>query len=139
MKKQRKYFSALINKRYELGIDSLIDFIIIEKDLCERNESNPKRIIDLILIKLEEINKKQVSNISLINNLLRVLSDNNVECHRNLCKHYRKIFTNKTIRYFNIEDDKEIKNYLNNLLDNKEEYNTLIIDKTSNIVAILNV
>lgn len=131
------YFSALINKRDELGIDSLIDFIIIEKDLCEQHESNPKRIIDLILIKLEEINKKQVSNISLIHSLSRVLGGYiEYKYQQKLCRSYRNFF-NSNIDYFNLETEhkKEIQDYLYNLLGNEDKYKKLINENFIEIVS----
>ena len=139
------YFSALINKRDELKIDSLINFIIIEKDLCEQHESNPKRIIDLILIKLEEINKEQVSNISLIHSVSRVLGSYIEDKYQQkLCRSYRNFFDNQ-IKYFNIEMENknenideiqnEILTFLYALFDNEDKYKRLIDDNFIEIIT----
>lgn len=139
------YFSALINKRDELKIDSLINFIIIEKDLCEQHESNPKRIIDLILIKLEEINKEQVSNISLIHSVSRVLGGYIEDKYQQkLCSSYRNFFDNQ-IKYYNIEIENknenideiqnEILTFLYALFDNEDKYKRLIDDNFVEIIT----
>lgn len=127
-KTEEKYFTELLNNRRNLGINSLIDFVILERDICEKGVSNPKHLTNLLLNKMKEYNEKKISDITLINRIVNIVERNNIlkEKFNRLCKLYRDIMKSNNFNMFNT--DSEIKKYLYDILNNDEELKKIIDD-----------
>ncbi len=127
-KTEERYFTKLLNNRRELGINSLIDFVILERDICEQGVSNPKHLANLLLNKLDEVNNKQISDITLINRIANILDKNNIlkSKFKGLCDSYRRIMKSNHFEMFDTDD--EIKKYLYDVLDVNEELKIIIDD-----------
>lgn len=133
-KTEEKYFTKLLNNRKDLGINSLIDFVILERDICEQGVSNPKHLANLLLNKLDEVNNKQISDITLINRIANILDKNNIpkDKFKGLCYLYRKIMKSNYFKKFHTYY--EIKKYLYNILDNNKEWIIFIDDYISELL-----
>ena len=53
-KTEPQYFQGIINNRQALGVSSLIEIRMLERCLDEECWSNPKKILDRVLLNLEE-------------------------------------------------------------------------------------
>lgn len=134
-KTEEQYFTELLNNRRNLGINSLIDFVILERDICEKGVSNPKHLTNLLLTKMCEYNEKKISNITLINRIVNIVERNNIpkEKFNRLCKLYRDIMKSNNFNMFNT--DSEIKKYLYDILNNDEELKIIIDDYIAELLS----
>lgn len=129
-KTEEKYFTELLNNRRNLGINSLIDFVILERDICEKGVSNPKHLTNLLLNKMKEYNEKKISDISLISRLVNIVERYSIPRRKfnRLCKLYRDIMKSNCFVMFNFNDINKIKKYLYDILNNDEELKKIIDD-----------
>lgn len=133
-KTEEKYFTELLNNRRKLDINPLIDFVILERDICEKGVSNPKHLTNLLLNKMKEYNEKKISNITLISRIVNILNRNDIEKERfkKLCDLYRHIMKSNSFKMFDSDD--EIKKYLYDILSNDEELKKIIDDYISELL-----
>lgn len=71
------YFKAVNELKQEIGIDYLIDIILINRSLTENGWSNPKKILDTIEKNIRESTSGVISYRSIINNILDYLIEIN--------------------------------------------------------------
>ncbi len=135
-KTEQQYFITLLKYRQKLCINSLIDFIILKRDICEKGVSNPKHLTNLLLIKIQEIKNKQISNITLINRISNILGKNNIpkEKFKTLCDLYIDIMKSNSFKMFSIDDYKKQKKYIYDVLGNDEELKTIIDNYISELL-----
>lgn len=135
-KTEQQYFITLLKYRQKLCINSLIDFIILKRDICEKGVSNPKHLTNLLLIKIQEIKNKQISNITLINRISNILGKNNIpkEKFKTLCDLYIDIMKSNSFKMFSIDDYKKQKIYIYDVLGNDEELKTIIDNYISELL-----
>lgn len=71
------YFKAVNELKQDIGIDYLIDIILINRSLTENGWSNPKKILDTIEKNIRESTSGIISYRSIINNILDYLIEIN--------------------------------------------------------------
>lgn len=91
------YFDAIRSLREEIGINPLIELIPIIRSFSEKGWSNPKKILDRVIINLKESKEQTISYESLLNRIMdyfyevefittsRVLANNIWETMRRAC------------------------------------------------------
>lgn len=72
------YFEALIEHRDEIGINPLIELVPVVRSYSESGWSNPKKILDRVLLNLEEDEKQIISYETLLNWIMEYLYDTKI-------------------------------------------------------------
>lgn len=76
-KTEPQYFQGIINNRQALGVSSLIQIKMLERCLDEECWSNPKKILDRVLLNLEEKEDQILIYSTLLNAIIDTLYNNN--------------------------------------------------------------
>ena len=93
-KTEQLYFAMIESRRETLGINPLIEFIPLVRNVSEDGWSNPQKIVDRLIQNLSESASGCISYENLINALIEYLFDENLlspnvrAWRRILCKRY---------------------------------------------------
>ena len=74
------YFDAVNEQKDSLGINPLIELVPIMRSYSEEGWSNPKKILDRVLLNLEEDEKKTISYETLLNWIMEAISNEKQFC-----------------------------------------------------------
>ena len=130
---EKIYFEALENARNDIGTDPLIELVPIIRSYSEDGWSNPKKILDRIIMNLEEEETGEITYESLLNRIMDYLYD-------------EKILTTSKVQAYALWKilqegcEKILKGCLNDKVGNlSEECNKLIeyLNHESDIVSIV--
>ncbi len=72
------YFDMVSQMRDDIGINSLIDLIPITRSYSENGWSNPKKILDRVLMNIKEDETGRMTYESLLNRIMNYLYDENI-------------------------------------------------------------
>ncbi len=72
------YFDMVSQMRDDIGINSLIDLIPITRSYSENGWSNPKKILDRVLMNIKEEETGRMTYESLLNRIMNYLYDENI-------------------------------------------------------------
>lgn len=101
-----KYFQEAISRKKEIGINPIIELIPITKHFSEKGWSNPKKILDRIILDIECSNSKDMMVETFINRFIEFLYEENIiNSYNKQAKLIWKLLFDQIFKRFNLSKE----------------------------------